>query len=249
MKIFVDFDETLINSKKEVFRLSLFSKEEISDLFDASMDIKFKKFELIRPYIKSAWHYNYIQKFLDSNQTIPSNYFEQLKQNEKGDGDFEFFFFKLRHEAIKNNRQKWIDFFRPYPFGLAFSELIGRLKAYDQVNIITNRDYRSTKLITKLYFPELSHCKILSLSEIGPLANKFDVINNTLRLGDDDEFIFIDDNIEICLNFQRALLNKDNMKGQVFFAKWGNSFPTFNHEINQLARTPEEILNFIRLNY
>jgi hypothetical protein len=210
--IYLDFDGVLVNSAKESFRLLMYVKQELKDLFSTEKDYQFDHFLIHRSDVGPAWNYNRLYKSIKNN--VPF-----LCANSPNDEDkyFEKDFF-LKRSFFKNKHlKKWINLHEVYNFSFLLTDLVERkiIKLKDII-ILTNKDPESVISIIRQLIPALSNVKVVSMTQYDYQYTKADFIKENLpRRG---KHYFIDDCLSICNDVAHKI--KDTNL-QIYLADWG----------------------------
>ncbi len=227
----LDFDGVICNSDKECCLVAIITWNKINNInqiveFDKIEHIFYKKFCLLRPFIKGAKEYYYLMKFLNQKNNISINNFIKFKKNEldtKKISIFEKLFYETREEIKKDNYQNWLS------LNYVYIEVINFVKQYfhNRFIILTMKDRKSVYDIIKNYLPNLNKNLIYDFKAIKNKLDGLEKIKTDFNLNK-SQIIFVDDIPDHLIspkdNNYKVCLSNWNNKNNDLYLKFANKY-------------------------
>lgn len=214
----LDFDGVICNSDRECCLVAINTWNKINNInqivkFDEIEYNFYKKFCLLRPFIKGAKEYYYLMKFLDQKNKLNENDFIKFKKKKldiKTINIFEKLFYEIREKIKKDNYQNWLSLNHVYIDVINFV----KQNFHNRFIILTMKDRKSVYDIIKNYLPNLKINLIYDFKVIRDKLDGLEKIKNDFSLNK-SQIIFVDDIPD------HLISPKDNLY-KVYLSNWNN---------------------------
>ena len=192
----LDFDGVIFDSQKECLLVSYLTYKKIQskDLVKYSLNEIPKEiletFYKYRYLVRPAWQYLVLIEMIYKNKKINSKTFKlSCNNNFKNKSLIESSFFNLRSKLMNESIDTWVSLNPPYP---GVIDVWNKIKLFDQVYLVTNKNYQPVIKLLKFYNLNIAEKNIFSQEKIKRKINTLTMLNDRHNL-EHSQTYFVDD--------------------------------------------------------